>query len=165
MSHSCFNHSSTDGHLGCLHILVIVNNTAMNIEMLTFFQISVLGSFRYIPRSGSLGQKADPLLIFWGDSILLSTVVVATVCIPTNNAWGFPFLHTLASTCHLLIYWWCFYWKIPTMGSLTLISSPAWLDPLPRWGFSISGAARLPLGRKAPRQYIQQPERCSLKWD
>ena len=165
MPHSCFICSSPDGPLGCFDILVIVNNAAMNIGCLCSFILVFSVSWDIFPKLGWLGQKADPLLIFWGDSILLSTVVVATVCIPTNNAWGFPFLHTLASTCHLLIYWWCFYWKIPTMGSLTLISSPAWLDPLPRWGFSISGAARLPLGRKAPRKYIQQPERCSLKWD
>ena len=57
MSHSCFIHSSNDGHLGCFHMLVIVNNAPMNIGMLMFFQISVLGSFRYIPRSGITGSK------------------------------------------------------------------------------------------------------------
>ena len=71
MSNSCFIHSSTDGHLGCFHVLVIVNNTALNIEVLMFFQIRVLVSFRYIPRSGKLGQKADAFLIFWGISISL----------------------------------------------------------------------------------------------
>ena len=51
-----------------------------------FFQISVLGSFRYIifPEVGSLGQKADPFSIFLGISILLSTVV-APIYIPTNG--------------------------------------------------------------------------------
>ena len=34
----------------------IVNNTAMNIGELMFFQISVLGFFRYIPRSGIAGS-------------------------------------------------------------------------------------------------------------
>ena len=63
MSHSCFSHSSTDGHLGCFQILVIVNNAAMKIGVLMFFWISVLGSFGYIPRSGMLGQKADSFLI------------------------------------------------------------------------------------------------------
>ena len=52
MSHSCFVHSSIDGHLGHFHILAIVNDTAMNIGVLMFFQISVLSSFGYIPRSG-----------------------------------------------------------------------------------------------------------------
>ena len=57
MSHSCFIHSSTDGHLGCFQILVIINNTAMNIGVLMFFQISVLGSFGYIIKSGITGSK------------------------------------------------------------------------------------------------------------
>ena len=64
MSHSCFVHSSTDGHLGCFHILVILSNVAMNTGVLMFFQISVLGFFGYIPRSGISGSKADPFLIF-----------------------------------------------------------------------------------------------------
>ena len=56
------------------------------------------------PEVGSLGQKAVPFLIFWGSSILLSTVA-ALVCIPTNSAKVFPFLHILSSTC-VLVYWW-----------------------------------------------------------
>ena len=64
MSHSCFTHSSTGGHLGCFHILAIVNNTAMNTDVLMFFWISVLGSFRYIPRSGITGSKSRSIFNF-----------------------------------------------------------------------------------------------------
>ena len=64
MSHSCFIHSSTDGYLGFFHILVIVNNTAINIGVLMFFQISALGSFGYIPRSGIAGSKGRSLFNF-----------------------------------------------------------------------------------------------------
>ena len=54
------------------------------------------------------GQKAVPFVVFWGNSILSSTVA-APACIPTNSTLGFPFLHNLASTCCLLIcLWWPF---------------------------------------------------------
>ena len=55
--HSCFIHSSTDGHLGCFHILAIINKAAMNIGVFMLFRISVLGSFGYIPRSGIARSK------------------------------------------------------------------------------------------------------------
>ena len=65
MSHSCFIHSSTDGHLGCFHILAIINNAAINIEVLMFIWISVWGSFRYIPRSVTAGSKGRPIFNFF----------------------------------------------------------------------------------------------------
>ena len=64
MSHSCFIPSFTNGHLSCFHILAIVNNTTMNIGVLMFFQINVLGSFRYIPRSGITGSKGRSIFNF-----------------------------------------------------------------------------------------------------
>ena len=57
------------------------------------------------PEVELLGQKAVTFLIFWGNSILFS-IVAAPVCIGTNGAWEFPFLHILANTCCLRIYWW-----------------------------------------------------------
>ena len=51
-SHIVFFHSSTDGHLGCFHILSITNNAAIDIGMHKSFLISVLIFYRSIPRSG-----------------------------------------------------------------------------------------------------------------
>ena len=60
-------HSSTDGHLGCFHILAIVNNGRMNIMVHIFFPISVSVFFRYIPMSGIAGSYNGSmvLLVFW----------------------------------------------------------------------------------------------------
>ena len=57
-------HSSTDGHLGCFHILVIVNNSAMNVRVLMFFHIGVLSSFRYVPRSRIAGLNGRAIFNF-----------------------------------------------------------------------------------------------------
>ena len=45
-----FIHSSVDGHLGCFHVLAIVNSAQMNIGLHVSFL--VLLSSGYIPKSG-----------------------------------------------------------------------------------------------------------------
>ena len=50
MYHNFFIHSSVDGHLGCLHVISIVNSAAMNTGIHVSF--SVLSSSGYMPRSG-----------------------------------------------------------------------------------------------------------------
>ena len=50
-----FIHSSVDAHLGCFHILAIVNSSAVNNGVHVSFQIMVFS--RYMPRSGSYGSS------------------------------------------------------------------------------------------------------------
>ena len=59
-----FIHSSIDGHLGCFHILAIVNNAAMNIGVHVSFQISVFVFFRCIPWSGIAGSYSSSIFSF-----------------------------------------------------------------------------------------------------
>ena len=54
MYHSCFIHSSVDGHLGCFHFLAIVNSVAMISGIHVYF--SILVSSGYMPRSGIAGS-------------------------------------------------------------------------------------------------------------
>ena len=48
-----FIHLAINGHLGCFHILALVNNVSRNmrVHMYSYFWISVLGFFGYMPRS------------------------------------------------------------------------------------------------------------------
>jgi len=50
MYHNFFIHSSVDGHLGCLHVLAIVNSAAMNNGI--HVSLSILVSSGYMRRSG-----------------------------------------------------------------------------------------------------------------
>ena len=54
MYHSILIHSSADGHLGCFHVLSIVNSAAMNIGV--HVSLSDLVSLVYMPRSGIAGS-------------------------------------------------------------------------------------------------------------
>ena len=44
-----FMHSSVDGHLGCFHVLAIVNNAAVNNGI--HMSLSIFVSSGYMPRS------------------------------------------------------------------------------------------------------------------
>ena len=54
MYHNFFTHSSVDGHVGCFHVLAIVNSAAMNNGIHVSF--SILFSSGYMPRSGISGS-------------------------------------------------------------------------------------------------------------
>ena len=50
MYHSFLIHSSVDGHIGCFHVLAIINSAAMNIGV--HMSVSVLISSVYMPSNG-----------------------------------------------------------------------------------------------------------------
>ena len=54
MYHSFLFHSSAEGHLGCFHVLAIINSAAMNIGV--HVSLSDLVSSVCMPRSGIAGS-------------------------------------------------------------------------------------------------------------
>ena len=53
MYHSFLIHSPADGHLGCFHVLAIVNSAAVNDGI--HVSLSILVSSGYMPKSGIAG--------------------------------------------------------------------------------------------------------------
>ena len=80
-------------HLGCFHVLAIVNSAVMKIGVHVFFQIMVYSG---MPRN-EIAWSCDNSIFSWGNSILFSIVAVS-IYLFTNSVGGFPFLHTLSST-------------------------------------------------------------------
>ena len=62
MCHIFFIHSSVDEHLGCYHVLAIVNSAAMNIVVRDCFWIMV--SFVYLSSSGIAGSYGSSIFSF-----------------------------------------------------------------------------------------------------
>ena len=52
--HNFFIHLSVDGHLGCFHVLAIVNSAAVNDGIHVY--LSILSSSGYMLRSGIAGS-------------------------------------------------------------------------------------------------------------
>ena len=62
MYHSFLIHSYADGHLGCFHVLAVINSAALNIGVHT--SISILVSSVCMPRNGIAGSYGSSISSF-----------------------------------------------------------------------------------------------------
>ena len=86
-------------HLGCFHVLAVVNTAAMNTGMHVTFQIRY-SFFMTLCPEWDWGSYGSPNFSFLGTSVLFS-MMAAPISIAINSVGGFPSLHTLSSFCYL----------------------------------------------------------------
>ena len=80
MYHSFLIHSSADGHLGCFHVLAMINSAAMNIGV--HVSLSDLVSLVCMPRSGISGSYGSSI----SSSIIYpSTLPITAHCFPESH--------------------------------------------------------------------------------
>ena len=92
-----------DKHLGCFHVLAIINCGIMNRGVCMSFLIFVFMSLDKYPCVELLDHMVILFLLFWGVSILFS-MVAAPIYVPTNKARGFPFLYILVNTFYVCFF-------------------------------------------------------------
>ena len=64
MYHIFLNQSSVKGHLGCFHILDVVNSAAVNIVVLVSFQIRFSSFLDLCPEVETLDRMISQFLLF-----------------------------------------------------------------------------------------------------
>ena len=93
MYHIFLIHSSVDGHLGCFHVLAIVNSAAVNIRVHVSFSREVLSG--YMPKSGIAGSYGGYVHYFDCSDSFMGIYIHKYIYTHTHTYTSFCFLFWL----------------------------------------------------------------------
>ena len=106
-----FIHLSLSGHLGCIHLLVIANNAAVNICVTVVVWMPVFKSLGYMSRNVVIWLYGNPSSTLWGNVKLFSNRSIEVSWMKKRNSrWeaGMRALRPSTSCtglCHLQAVW------------------------------------------------------------
>ena len=101
--HIFFIHSFINGHLGCFHVSMLVNNVEMDMGIQIFLWDSDHYSFEYILRSWTTVLHGSHILTFLG--LVVQVFIMLYQFIFSTIVHEFPFLHITTSICYLFSFW------------------------------------------------------------
>ena len=109
--YNIFISSSVDGHLGCFHVLTIVNSATMNLGVHVSSKIRVSIFPGYMPRShfaGSYDHSVVRVFVVVGETSMLLFVVCIPIYISTNSVGEFLFPIPSSKFAFVCIWFWFF---------------------------------------------------------
>ena len=150
MYHSFLIHSSANGHLGCFHVLALVNSAAMNTGV--HVSLSFLVSLVCMPRSGIAGSHGSSTSSFLRN---LHTVLHGGSASLHSHQQGLPQTSFFFLSEHMPL-------RMKTMSPCSTEAGIDWFWPVRSTGELFVASSCMPLSKRQLEPLYCSPDGCFL---